>query len=168
LQLFKASGLTHIEFGTESISNQALKSYGKHFSVDDILQQSELCNLAEVPFAHFLILAGYGETDDTINETFENSKKIKNTVFFPFVGMRIYPGTRLHEIAVHENIIDKNDLLLEPRYYISKEVNTDTLKTRAKNTERRWVFPDEDTSAITNKMRTLRNKKGPLWEYLIQ
>ncbi|HQI70508.1 MAG TPA: B12-binding domain-containing radical SAM protein, partial [Bacteroidales bacterium] len=162
------SGLTHIEFGTESISQHVLQCYGKHFTVDDIIQQSELCNMVDVPFAHFMILAGYGETDKTINETFENSKKIKNTVFFPFVGMRIYPGTKLYEIAVNENIIDKNDLLLEPRYFISKEVNTATLKDRAKNTGRRWVFPDEDTAAITNKMRTLRNKKGPLWEYLIQ
>ncbi|HOV10580.1 MAG TPA: lipid biosynthesis B12-binding/radical SAM protein [Bacteroidales bacterium] len=168
LQLFKTSGLTHIEFGTESISQHVLQCYGKHFTVDDIIQQSELCNMVDVPFAHFMILAGYGETDKTINETFENSKKIKNTVFFPFVGMRIYPGTKLYEIAVNENIIDKNDLLLEPRYFISKEVNTATLKDRAKNTGRRWVFPDEDTAAITNKMRTLRNKKGPLWEYLIQ
>lgn len=168
LKLFKASGLTHIEFGTESISDRTLKSYGKHFTVADIIQQSELCNKLEVSFAHFLILAGYGETDDTINETYENSRKIKNTVFFPFVGMRIYPGTKLHEIAIEENIIDKNDLMLEPKYYISKDVTLDTLKERADKTGRRWIFPDEDSSEIPNKMRKLRNKKGPLWEYLIK
>ncbi len=168
LRLFKRSGLTHIEFGTESISEQTLKCYGKHFTVDDIIQQSELCNKVEVPFAHFLILAGYGETDATIDETFNNSKKIKNTVFFPFVGMRIYPGTKLFDIAVGENIIDKNDLLLEPKYYFSKKVDLDTLKARADKTGRRWVFPDEDSSDIPNRMRKLRNKKGPLWEYLIK
>jgi len=168
LKLFKESGLTHIEFGTESISEHTLKSYGKHFTVDDIIQQSELCNKLEVPFAHFLILAGFGETDETINETYENSKKIKDTVFFPFVGMRIYPGTKLFDISVRENIIDKDDLLLEPKYYISKEVTLDTLKERANNTGRRWVFPDEDSSEIPNRMRKLRNKKGPLWEYLIK
>ncbi len=168
LKLFKASGLTHIEFGTESISDRTLKCYGKHFTVDDIIQQCELCNKVEVPFAHFLILAGLGETDDTINETYKNSKKIKNTVFFPFVGMRIYPGTKLFDIAVNENIIDKNELLLEPKYYISKDVTLDTLKERANNTGRRWIFPDEDSSEIPNRMRKLRNKKGPLWEYLIK
>ena len=168
LKLYKASGLTHVEFGTESISEQTLKSYGKHFTVDDIIQQSELCNKLDVPFAHFLILAGYGETDATIDETFENSKRIKDTVFFPFVGMRIYPGTKLFNIAVQEKIIEKNDRLLEPKYYISKEVSPDTLKERANKTGRRWVFPDEDSSEIPNRMRKLRNKKGPLWEYLIK
>ncbi|HOY32822.1 MAG TPA: lipid biosynthesis B12-binding/radical SAM protein [Bacteroidales bacterium] len=168
LKLFKTSGLTHIEFGTESICDQTLESYGKHFTVEDIIQQSELCNKVDVPFAHFLILAGYGETDDTLAETFENSKKIKKTVFFPFVGMRIYPGTKLFDIAVDEHIIDRNDLLLEPKYYISKKVTAGTLKERANDTGRRWVFPDEEITDIPNRLRKLRNKKGPLWEYLIK
>ena len=168
LKLFKASGLTHIEFGTESISDAALRSYQKHFTVDDIIQQSALCVKVGVDYAHFLILAGYGETDETINETYENSKKINYTVFFPFVGMRIYPGTRLYDLSVAEGVIDKDDLLLEPKYYISKQVNMDTLKERAQATGKRWVFPDEDTATITNKMRISRNKKGPLWEYLIR
>jgi len=108
LKLFKESGLTHIEFGTESISDHTLKSYGKHFTVEDIIQQSELCNELDVPFAHFMILAGYGETDETIDETFENSRKIKKTVFFPYVGMRIYPGTRLYTYAISEGLIESN------------------------------------------------------------
>ncbi len=166
LRLFKASGLTHIEFGTESICDETLQNYGKHFTVADIVQQSALSYKIGIDYAHFLILAGYGETDETINETYENSKQIKGTVFFPFVGMRIYPGTRLYNIALAEGLIDTNDLLLEPKYYISKHVNLDTLKERAYATGKRWVFPDEDTSTISTKMRLMRNKKGPLWEYL--
>jgi len=166
LVLLKKSGLSHIEFGTESISDTSLKNYGKNFTVNDILEKSALCNKLEIDFAHFLILGGYGETDETINETFENSKRIERSVFFPFVGMRIYPGTKLHEYAIAEGKLDINDDLIEPKYYISDKVNYDNLKERAKNTGKRWVFPDEDTSSIINRLR-LRNKKGPLWEYLI-
>ena len=82
--------------------------------------------------------------------------------------MRIYPGTRLYELSVAEGVIDKDNLLLEPQYYISKDVEITTLKERALATGKRWVFPDEDTATITNKMRLTRNKKGPLWEYLIR
>jgi len=167
MALFKKSGLVHVEFGTESICDRTLKNYGKHFTVADIMEQSEICRKVGVDYAHFLILAGYGETDETINETYENSKLIKQTVFFPFVGMRIYPGTPLYKMALAEGVIDADDDLIEPKYYISKQVNLDTLKERAIATGRRWVFPDEDTSTITNKMRKLRNKKGPLWEYLV-
>ncbi len=163
----KQAGLTHIEFGTESISDEALEKYGKHFRVSDVLEKSNLCNKLDIDYAHFLILAGYGETDATVNETYENSKKMGRTVFFPFVGMRIYPETELYKHALDEGVIDENDNLLKPQYYVSEKVNLDTLKERAKATKRNWVFPDEDTSEIVNKLRLKRNKKGPLWEYLI-
>lgn len=166
LVLLKKAGLVHIEFGTESLSDSTLQSYGKHFTVSEIIEKSNLCNKLEIDFAHFLILGGYGETNETIKETFENSKKINHSVFFPFVGMRIYPGTKLCEYAVNEGIITTNDDLLEPKYYISKEVNLENMKLQAKATGRRWVFPDEDLSSVMMKMRA-KNKKGPLWEYLI-
>ena len=167
LILLKKAGLTHIEFGTESICNATLKSYGKPFTVSDIIEKSELCNKLEIDFAHFLILGGYGETEETLKETFENSKRINRTVFFPFIGMRIYPGTKLHEIAIKEKTIRKDDNLLEPKYYISDKIDISTLKEKANKTGKRWVFPDEDMSKVMNKMR-LKNKKGPLWEYLIK
>jgi len=165
LKILKKSGLKHIEFGTEAISDTTLKTYGKNFTVNDVLEKSALCNKLEIDYAHFLILGGYGETDQTINETFENSKRIDNSVFFTYLGMRIYPGTKLQEYAIKEGVIDKDDNLLEPKYYLSKNVDYDSLKQRARQTRRRWVFPDEDTTIISNKLRA-RNKKGPLWEYM--
>jgi radical SAM superfamily enzyme YgiQ (UPF0313 family) len=165
LKILKKSGLQHVEFGTEAIAEKTLKTYGKHFTVKDVLEKSEICNKLDIPYAHFLILGGYGETDETVNETYENSKLIENSVFFPFVGMRIYPGTKLQEYAIQEGVISKDDNLLEPKYYLSKDVNYDTLKERARNSGKRWVFPDEDNSTIINKLRQ-RNKKGPLWEYM--
>ena len=93
--------------------------------------------------------------------------KIGRTVFFPFIGMRIYPGTPLARLAIDEKIIDPDDHLLEPKYYISNNIDLTALRKRANETGKRWVFPDEDMSAMMKKMRT-KNKKGPLWEYLIQ
>ncbi len=166
LKILKKSGLKHVEFGTEAISDTTLKTYGKNFTVNDVLEKSALCNKLEIDYAHFLILGGYGETDQTVDETFENSKLIKNSVFFTYLGMRIYPGTKLQQYAINEGVIDKNDDLLEPKYYLSKNVDYDSLKQKANRTGRRWVFPDEDTTIMSNKLRA-RNKKGPLWEYLI-
>ena len=165
LKILKKSGLQHVEFGTEAIAEKTLKTYGKHFTVKDVLEKSAICNKLDIPYAHFLILGGYGETDETVNETYENSKLIDNSVFFPFVGMRIYPGTKLQEYAIQEGVISKDDNLLEPQYYLSKDVNYDTLKERARQSGKRWVFPDEDNSKIIDKLRQ-RNKKGPLWEYM--
>jgi radical SAM superfamily enzyme YgiQ (UPF0313 family) len=165
LKVLKRSGLTHIEFGTESISDSVLKAYGKKFTAADVINASATCNELDIPFAHFMILGGYGESDATLDETFANSRKIENTVFFPFVGMRIYPGTILQKYAIQEKVIRADNDLLEPQYYISKNITLETLKERAKNTGKRWVFPDEDLSEVMMKMRK-KNKKGPLWEYL--
>ena len=165
LKLFAEAGLTHIEFGTESLSDTTLKKYGKHFDVDEVVRVSDYCNQAGVYFCHFMIIGGYGETEETINESFENSKRIENTVFFPFIGMRIYPGTELQKIALEQGIIQATDNLLEPVYYISPGINYDTLKERADNTGRRWVFPDEDVATAMNRMRK-RKRKGSLWHHL--
>jgi radical SAM superfamily enzyme YgiQ (UPF0313 family) len=162
----KKAGLKHIEFGTESLSDTMLKNYEKPFALADIFNISEICNQLDIDYANFLILGGYGETEQTLDETFENSKRIPNTAFFPFIGMRIYPGTRLHEIALREGVVQKEDLLLEPVYYVSKNIDLAMLKPKAKQTKKPWIFPDEDLSEIMCKMRK-RNKKGPLWEYLV-
>ncbi len=165
ITLYARAGLTHIEFGTESLSDTTLRHYGKHFNVDEVVRISGFCNEASVYFCHFMIIGGYGETEDTVNESFENSRRIANTVFFPFVGMRIYPGTVLQKMAIAEGTIAPEDNLLEPVYYIAPGIRYDTLKERAEATGRRWVFPDEDVATVMNRMRK-RKRKGSLWHHL--
>jgi len=165
LVLLKRAGLTHIEFGTDSLCDITLNSYRKPFTFEEILNTSDICNKLDIDFAHFLILGGYGETKGTLKETFENSKKIGLTVFFTFVGMRIYPNTELYKIAINEGKIQPTDDLLLPKYYVTEEYNEEFVKQLAKESGKRWVFPDEDSSAIINKLR-MKGKKGPLWEYL--
>ncbi len=165
LSKFRLSGLQHIEFGTDSLSDTVLKKYCKPFLFSDILRVTGDCDRLGIDYAHFLILGGLGETEATLDESFENSKRIGKTVFFPFVGMRIYPGTVLHSVAIQENIVGESDPLLLPVYYVSKEIDPGSLKEKAKRTGRRWIFPDEDHSDVIGRMRQ-KDKKGPLWEYL--
>jgi len=167
LRLFRDAGLTHIEFGTDSLSSKQLRNYKKSFTIDQVLHNSDLCNEIGVFFAHFLIFGGYGETDETIDESFENSKLIDNTVFFPYVGMRIYPGTELFDRSIAEGRIHNTRELLNPVYYVSDSVSVEKIKEKAALTGKRWIFPDFDNSAVMLKLRA-RNKKGPLWEYLRQ
>lgn len=167
IRLFQRAGLKHIEFGTESLSDTMLKNYNKPFEVAEIFEASKICNKLGIDHAHFLILGGYGETAETLNETFENSKKMERTIYFPFIGMRIYPSTYLHKIALEEKKIESSNDLLAPSFYISDKIDLNKLKVDAVKTGKRWVFPDDELSDIMNKMRD-KNKKGPLWEYLIQ
>jgi radical SAM superfamily enzyme YgiQ (UPF0313 family) len=165
LILFKKAGLTHIEFGTESFSDQQLRNYRKHFKFREVLEISEISSDLGIFFAHFLILGGYGETEKSLDETFENSKKIPRSVYFPYIGMRIYPNTALCKIALKEGLINSVTDLLNPVYYLSKDINTDSLKDRAFATGKKWIFPDFDDNGLMEKFRA-RKIRGPLWEYL--
>lgn len=165
LTLYKNSGLTHIEFGTESLSDTQLKNYGKHFVFKEILEVSDLCNRIGIYHAHFLILGGYGETEKTLEESFTNSIKIENTVFFPYIGMRIYPNTKLYKLACEEGVISPRDDLMTPIYFLADFIDLNSVKVRAKKTGKRWVFPDEDLISILKNMRT-KNWKGLLWHHL--
>jgi radical SAM superfamily enzyme YgiQ (UPF0313 family) len=167
IKLFKEAGLTHIEFGTESLSDKQLKNYGKHFNFEDVLRVSELCIKNKIYFAHSLILGGYGETEETLAETFNNCKKINNTVYFPYIGMRIYPGTKLCKYAIKEGKIKADDPLIVPKWYLADGIDAAKIKSDAIKTGKSWLFPDEDISVIMAKMRA-KNKKGPLWHHLIK
>jgi len=165
LKLFAEAGLKHVEFGTESMSDTTLKNYGKHFDVEEVVRVSDYCNQLGIYFCHFMIIGGYGETEATINESFENAKRIENTVFFPFIGMRIYPGTELHKISLAQGFIHPEDNLLEPVYFIAPGIDYSTLRERAEISGRRWVFPDEDVATAMNRLRK-RKRKGSLWHHL--
>ncbi|MGB5989142.1 MAG: lipid biosynthesis B12-binding/radical SAM protein [Marinifilaceae bacterium] len=166
LKIYKRSGLTHIEFGTESFCDEQLQNYGKNFTVEDVLRSSKLCLDTNVYYSHFLILGGYGETKKTLLETIENSKKIDYSVFFPFIGMRIYPKTRLYDIALREGKIQASDSLLDPTYYLSEDFDLEATKKLARATNKAWVFPDEPEDEMMKVLRIKKNKKGLIWEYL--
>jgi radical SAM superfamily enzyme YgiQ (UPF0313 family) len=165
LKLYQKSGLTHVEFGSDSLSDSQLENYGKTFRFEDVKQQSEYCGKLGIFYAHYLILAGYGETDRSLNETFEHSKELGFTIFFPYIGMRIYPNTKICDIAISEGRIQSPNELINPVYYVSKDVNIETIRPLALATGQKWIFADSEQSPVMMQLRK-RGRKGLLWEYL--
>ncbi|MDR1455946.1 MAG: cobalamin-dependent protein [Tannerella sp.] len=165
LELYRQSGLTHVEFGTDSLSDRQLERYNKQFRMSDIREQSMCCSRLGIFYAHFLILGGYGETDETLDETFAHSRELGLTVYFPYIGMRVYPDTQLCNIALREGLIRSPADLVDPVYYLSKEIDPATIEPRAKATGQRWIFTDDEPSPVMDQLRR-RGKKGPLWEFL--
>ncbi|MDR2042553.1 MAG: radical SAM protein [Tannerella sp.] len=165
LKLYQQSGLTHVEFGTDSLSDRQLERYNKQFRISDIREQSMYCSRLGIFYAHFLILGGYGETDETLDETFAHSRELGLTVYFPYIGMRVYPHTQLCDMALREGVIASPDDLIHPVYYLSKEIDPATIQPRAKATGQPWIFTDDAPSPVMEQLRR-RGKKGPLWEFL--
>jgi radical SAM superfamily enzyme YgiQ (UPF0313 family) len=170
IHLMKKAGLSHIEFGSDSLCDSVLHAYGKNFTFDDIYQSSEYAREHRVNYAHFLIAGGPGETEATLNEGFENSKRLRKTVFFPFIGMRIFPGTSLFDRALEEHVIDEHRDFLDPIFYISPSLDLSRIRRIHEGFRSQmpnWVI-DDVSPEVRSVMDGLRKMgiRGPLWEFL--
>ncbi len=170
-QIMAEAGLTHVEFGSESLSNHILASYRKPYQVHHVFNAHQAAIAAGLHVAHYFLLGGPGENADTLNETLSGVDDLNKAVLFFFCGMRIYPYTALYDIAVKEGQITKNQVLLEPVFYCSA-LNADTIVGRVKERSAgrpNWIIGSGGSAAADIIARLdERGHSGPLWEYLIR
>jgi radical SAM superfamily enzyme YgiQ (UPF0313 family) len=165
------AGLTHVEFGTESLCDRVLSAYGKPFYADDIFCAHQAASDAGLHIAHYLLFGGPGEDEKTIEETLTMAGILEKTLLILFCGIRIYPHTAIHRIAVREGQITSEQNLLEPVFYRSPALNLDMIENmlRARASEcSYWVLGsgNEKTANIVSRLHA-RGRCGPLWEQLI-
>ena len=170
MDLMARAGLTHVEFGTDSFSDTTLSAYHKHFTFEDVFISSELARQRKIEYCHFLISGGPGETEATLEEGFQNSLHLKNTVIMAVVGMRIYPGTPLFKVAVAEGKISPDAGLLMPEYYLAPGLTEETVFARLQEFARlspSWIVGDPVPGYLELILRLRRRGViGPLWSYL--
>jgi radical SAM superfamily enzyme YgiQ (UPF0313 family) len=166
------AGLTHVEFGTETLCDTQLKRYGKPFCVEDIVAAQESSRLAGVHIAHYLLLGGPGEDARTLEETMNRMEEFQKAVFFVFCGMRIFPHTPLCDLALKEGQIAPDQDLLTPVFYRSRGIEAQEIISRVQQQARgrmSWVYGDggEKSERIVARMHA-HGHTGPLWELLLQ
>ncbi len=167
-----AAGLTHVEFGTESLSDVMLRSYRKPFCLDDVFREHDKALAAGLNVAHYFMLGGPGETPATLDETLANVYRLPKTVSFFFCGVRIYPGTMVHLRAVEEGLVAEHDDLLAPVYYSSPALRGVDIEARVQEASQgrvNWVIGSggERTMKLLERMYA-RGHVGPLWEKLVR
>ena len=169
-RLLAASGLTHAELGTEALSDPVLRAYGKPFSVAEVFEAHDALGTAGVHRAHFLLLGGPGETEDTVEETLATAARLPKTVFFPYAGMRVFPGTPLHRRALDEGVVATEDPLFDPVFYHSPDLDPEWLQERlrrASEASANVVLQDEleEKAGFVARLHA-RGRTGPRWEHL--
>ncbi len=170
VRLWKASGLEGVEFGTDALCASTLRAYGKPFSVSEVQAASAACDAADLPYIHYLIFGGPGETPETLDETIAAALALPRAVHCVFAGMRIYPGTALAQRAVEEGVLAAGEDLLAPRFYLSPGVDPGELAQRCRELGRRenWLVVGgglEEKSRAAAAIRK-RGRKGSLWKAL--
>jgi len=111
------AGCTEISLGFESGSPAILKRMNKRFSVEDVRHAAGLFEKHGIKLQGYLLLAGPGETRDTVHESLVFADSLPLDFLKLTTGIRIYPGTGLARTAVSEGVIALDDDLLQPRFY---------------------------------------------------
>lgn len=164
-------GLTHVEFGTDSLCDSVLSSYRKPFSVQHVLESHRMACEAGLYVAHYLLLGGPGENERTLEETLAHADSLERAVLFFFFGMRIYPETSLYSIALAEGKIENQDTFTKPIYYQADAIGPDAIMKAVKQRARgrlNWIIGSggELMEKTVSRMHS-QGYTGPLWEKLI-
>ena len=166
------AGMTHAELGTDAFCDPILQQYRKPFACADVFRAHNAAVSAGIHAAHFFLLGAPGESAQTIDATLENAAALEKSACFFFTGIRIYPGTKIAQIAAAEGQIPENADLLVPAFYrpgqISDQQIRDRLAKEAKN-RLNWIVGDggDQSAKIISRLHA-RGHTGPLWEHLVR
>jgi radical SAM superfamily enzyme YgiQ (UPF0313 family) len=119
VKLMAKAGCTQVSLGFESGSEPVLKELNKRFSCAEVKAISAMFSAAGIKRNGFLLLGGPGESRKTVEESLAFADSLHLDGLKVTVGLRIYPNTALHSIAVAEGVVRPDDDLLWPRFYLT-------------------------------------------------
>jgi radical SAM superfamily enzyme YgiQ (UPF0313 family) len=165
------AGCTHVEFGTESLSDPMLRRIRKTFRRSDVLEAHRGARDAGLHVAHFLILGGPEEDEETLRETLTAAEGLDDAVLFFFCGMRVFRGTELARMAQEAGQVASDDDLLRAVFYQPPNLPLAAIEARLRariGEHRNWIIGDgeEHTRQTTSRLYN-RGHTGPLWEHLV-
>jgi radical SAM superfamily enzyme YgiQ (UPF0313 family) len=168
--MMAAAGCRHVEFGTESLAEVMLKAYRKPFQAGDVIAAHRQARAAGLHVAHYFLLGGPGESAATVAESLDGIAQLDRTVCFFFIGIRMYPGTALYDLALAEGKIDTQTDLLKPLFYEPEAIDREGIVALVRQRgigKANWVIGSGgDATATTLRTMHQRGHIGPLWEYL--
>ena len=176
--LMLKAGFTQIDCTPDSASPTMIKNLGKNFILDQLQKTAEIIRRKNIPTMWFFILGGIGESIKTINESFEFIDQYISDFDMVHItkGLRIYPKTKLYEIALKEGVISKDEDLIYPKFYISKNFTLEELNNiiKEKTLKRPNCIPAEESTASKEmieaaiKIRTKFKLEEPMFRTLLK
>lgn len=169
LRLLKRSGMTGLELGTDATTDETLAGLGKGFTFAEVAAVNEAIRAEGIPCAHFVMFGGPEETRQTLEKGLANLATLQHTVVFAYLGIRILPGTRLHDRALVDRLIEADTDLVRPVFYYSPQVDRQFIDDRLRQAfhgRRDRVFPVTDREHYIPLLHS-RGYDGPLWNLLI-
>lgn len=166
---FRTLGIT-----AESASDAVLERLEKGFSVEKVREVAQRVERAGIRALWIFLVGGPGETPATVEETlsFASWRMQRGDAVYLTVGLRIYPGTTLHRIAISEGVIADDATLLDPTFYFSPELDFDAAVARLRSfaaDHPRFMFSADSRSALLpwlTRTASLLRLPRPHWQYM--
>ena len=153
LEWMRRAGFAQIVASADTAAEETLARYGKGFSISQLRTAAALISKHGMPTMWSFIFGGPGETEATIEETFDFIDRYVNPddMVHMTEGIRVYPGTPIFDIALREGLIRTTTPLLRPLFYVSPALGVGRLR----------AIMSEKTRTHPNCIRAAESDPGP-------
>lgn len=174
LAAMRAAGFRTLGISAESASDPVLEKLEKGFSAARVREVAERVERAGIRTLWIFLVGGPGETAETLEETlaFAKWRLLRGDAVYLTVGLRIYPGTTLHKIAIAESVVSSIETLLTPAFYFSPQLDfagsVDRIRQFALN-HPRFMFSADSRSVVLpylTKAASIIRLPKPHWQYM--
>jgi len=149
LNLMRKAGCYVIAYGVETGDKKLMKSIGKGVTLESVEKAVSLTKKAGIRVQMYLMVGNHNESEGSIESTIKLVKKTEPDEF-PVSVTRVYPGTRLYQVACKKGFMDDSYWLTDkPAPYYTAEQDLKTLRV--------WV----------SKISSL-NQKVALWKRVLR
>jgi radical SAM superfamily enzyme YgiQ (UPF0313 family) len=174
LGAMKRAGFRSLGITAESASNSVLERLEKGFNAAKVREVAERVESHGIKTLWIFLVGGPGETRHTLEETlhFARWRLIRGDAVYLTVGLRIYPGTTLHRIAIAEGAVQAGSTLLDPTFYFSAELDFSKTVKRLKqfaSDHPRFMFSADSRSVVLpylTRAASVLHLPRPHWQYM--
>ena len=174
LAAMRHAGFRTLGITAESASDPVLERLEKGFSAARVREVAERVERSGIRALWIFLVGGPGETRETLEETlnFAGWRLNRGDSVYLTVGLRVYPGTTLHRIAIAEGRVAQEDSLLDPTFYFSDGLGFGETVQRLKEFSAdhpRFMFSADSRSTILpylTRAASLLRLPRPHWQYM--
>ncbi|MFH0932772.1 MAG: radical SAM protein [Nitrospirota bacterium] len=174
LSVMEHAGFVGIGVTVESASDTVLNGLRKNFNGEHVYHAAHVIHRHKLPCLWIFMFGGPGETKETVRETFTFAERCigPGDVAFFNVGIRIYPGTELEQLARKQGLLElPQGEMLKPVFYISPTLDIEWLMKELKaamSTHMNYLSTDSLSLSYLSCIHRIGYRLGiqpPLWKH---
>ncbi|WP_224985093.1 B12-binding domain-containing radical SAM protein [Geomonas agri] len=172
LRLMERAGMTSLVITPESAAGATLAALQKGFDEDEVNRAAELLGRSQLRALWCFLIGAPQEDEETLGRTvaFLNRHVGSKDAAFITTGIRIYPGTGLHRLALREGTLQADDDLLMPSFYFSPKLTPERARVLLDQGVRhgRCIHLTDTQAPVLGTLRRIGTAVGlptPFWRY---